>query len=1364
MNNPTAFSAGETLLPVQGDPRRQAIASLRGYAYQIYASALAWVGLQSGEELHLEVAEDYATLVGNVLTGVQVKDTAGSSKLTINNQDVLDALDGFVDLVERNPGQQVHLRYLTTSEIGMERDSNDRADGEAVLLYWRKAAAATDVSPLRSALLVSGISSRVRAYISSRTDQQLRDDLLKRVHWDTGSKSLAEIQSLLSTTLVEFASDRLRATPSDCLNLSDVVISRVLDTIVETKSARKLGMVDLLRTCEAVTKMSLSKSTLEGLLAVLAPAGGGGQLAFGSRFVLEPEDSYSSFQNTLPRSTLIDAISVNLKSVGVVFVVGGSGMGKTTAARVTARRFGGRWSILSLLDRSVKESEHLISLAVGQVSTLEFSGLIVDDFNEIESPSVRQRFAQLLTAVHRRDAVCIVTSYREPTAHALEACGLSLEPIIKVPNIDQDEVEHLVTASGGDAARSARLVFLLSSMGHPQLVKAIIASARRSGWTNLGGDTISIEDVQADLDSERRRLRRTLIDRLDASSRRLLLRTSLLHGRFTRELGVSLGDVSPILPVPGELLNSLVGAWIDEVGAGRLRVSPLVGNAGIEDLSAIEQQAIHAHAALQLIPSDNTLDVRVIDTLYFHAIRGEVEELLTKLALAVMTTPQEKLQQLADAIPELVYSKVNRPIFSKNLHLSKMLRFAQLLLISESPSPMASSVWSALCGEILEEKESKGARMFESLVLSRALISSSLPFVFPRPMQVLQRFFEIAKTEPELLDVVNSLEEEETGFSTWTGSLASFLFTTVAMRVGTVDRQRQLFSDLDNMGLVACQMFLPKADVEQGWAQTVVNAAWLEESKAGTLKPAAAAASFEALENLCARWRRFDLAVRFRVARAVMHDEFANSPESAERILIEGEKVFGLNPAIARAKVRLRFRHKRYQDVLSELDVGPHATLDADPLEQALLCREIGISAAATGDWKGASGWFTRAYKAFLSSPSGSLPHLRIGLRADAALAGFKSGACKESVIEYGETLNELFSLDPNQSLGAAYCHRVVRHGLLWLFAESRGNVTGLEINGEAPYLAAGMCSNIDPPEAIRTQALAHPDSAWYILASIEARYLGNALARSNLNKKLHGRQVVSLELTCRDAFLECAIRRRSAREFVEAIRPWMNCCIYVAANIEELKKSSLVAPSYGTVPEASGSSLAEPFVQKPLLDAVVAFGVICATSRDAESLRELANLLQGHAGCQHVVGVLERMLFQPVDEDKSKHQFISSAIRLVLEGRALAPAEIYLITLRLLQACHGNSFQPIFKEFFITWVKTQWHQITTQRFALDAPRIVIPAVEAALKLSGLRLVATLLRTTNFGFRIRLDTSFHTWLKNVEDSESEGRLGDSRFT
>lgn len=93
----------------QGDPRRQAVAALRGYAYQLYVSALAWVRLGPGERLYLEVAEDYAITTRAALEAVQVKDTPDSA-LTLRSAGVLQTIDAFVDLVARNPNFRVRLR------------------------------------------------------------------------------------------------------------------------------------------------------------------------------------------------------------------------------------------------------------------------------------------------------------------------------------------------------------------------------------------------------------------------------------------------------------------------------------------------------------------------------------------------------------------------------------------------------------------------------------------------------------------------------------------------------------------------------------------------------------------------------------------------------------------------------------------------------------------------------------------------------------------------------------------------------------------------------------------------------------------------------------------------------------------------------------------------------------------------------------------------------------------------------------------------------------------------------------------------------------------------------------------------------
>ena len=71
-DNTSLFGSGPALRAPTGDPERQAVAALRGYAYQLAASALAWVNLSEDEELYLEVAEDYAVVAQEALEAVQV--------------------------------------------------------------------------------------------------------------------------------------------------------------------------------------------------------------------------------------------------------------------------------------------------------------------------------------------------------------------------------------------------------------------------------------------------------------------------------------------------------------------------------------------------------------------------------------------------------------------------------------------------------------------------------------------------------------------------------------------------------------------------------------------------------------------------------------------------------------------------------------------------------------------------------------------------------------------------------------------------------------------------------------------------------------------------------------------------------------------------------------------------------------------------------------------------------------------------------------------------------------------------------------------------------------------------------------------
>lgn len=539
------YSAGPRLTDdPAGDPKRQAIASLRGYVYQLYASALAWVDLRQGQQLYLEVAEDYATLANEVLQGVQVKDTAQSGSLTINSEDVRDAIDAFVDLIERNPSFDVVFRFLSTSEIGRERSVEDRVEGESVLLYWRQAAAGADVAPLRAALKRADLSERVKKYIEARNDEALREDLVRKIHWDCGRPELGELKADLEALLVEFGSERFQIAPSESRALPAIVIAKTLDTVVGPLP-RRLTRADLLEVCEQHTRVSVPKATLNAMMQQLSATLSGASFSeLPTQGLLEAEAELSMPNGITLRQRLVDEARERLQDGKLLFLTGGTGVGKTLVARLIARSTTKPWYVLDLRDTSASECARRLQSALGLLSELLPAGLILDDLNDTENHAVVQALERLIRALRRQDAPCLVTSYRAPSTGLLDRLSAGTEAVMAVPNLGEEEVGELVAAAGGDQETWKTPVYLYGGKGHPQLVRALLAGLRSRGWPAAELATLAtVTDGNPDVEAARSAVRRRLTEVLQDEPRRLLYRASLLIGRFSRSLVLHLAAI-----------------------------------------------------------------------------------------------------------------------------------------------------------------------------------------------------------------------------------------------------------------------------------------------------------------------------------------------------------------------------------------------------------------------------------------------------------------------------------------------------------------------------------------------------------------------------------------------------------------------------------------------------------------------------------------------------------------------------------------------------------------------------------------------------------------------------------------------------
>jgi hypothetical protein len=701
MSQNPQFSAGPRLsAPPMGDPSREAVASLRGYAYQLYSSALAWIGLRPAEELYLEVAEDYAIAARDALKAVQVKDT-GPTTVTINSEGIQEALDSFVDLVERNPETNVFVRYLSTSPIGQERAVADRAGGKPTLEYWRSAAAAADVTPLRKILLASGLSARVERFINERDDQALRDDFLKRLQWDCGQPDLRAVQEILASRLARYCSDELGLYADDGEYLVGTVLMHILDTIVHEKP-RRLDPFALRKLLENATTIRVPQNIANAFLREAASrlSGPTGEITVAPA-VLATEAELPLPGILARRRLLLDEVIARVRTHGTAIVTGSSGRGKTIIGRLASRELSKDIRIVDLRNASPSETITQLRQASLELSGTRPGAVLLDDLNEIDDPGVCDALARMLSVLPRTDAICVITAYNQPSVRTLTQAGLDPGVCLAVPDLSIEEVREMAIAGGGDP-KWAQTLYQAGAFGHPQLVNALISGLRARAWPEDELKRLRLFERSDDVEAERVAARRQLVAALPDDAKALLYRVSLTIGRFDRPIVLTLAELQPPIPAPGEQLDLLVGPWIEPYARQQYRVSPLVANAGEETLGPAGQLSVN-RAIAEAYTAGTVFDIGKANAAFLHALRGKSRPALLKLAMGILTAKQSDRKDLAEWITGVRLHRTDRPIFAEDARLSALLRLAQLVL--RAPAREREAVgesWHALQKEIAE--------------------------------------------------------------------------------------------------------------------------------------------------------------------------------------------------------------------------------------------------------------------------------------------------------------------------------------------------------------------------------------------------------------------------------------------------------------------------------------------------------------------------------------------------------------------------------------------------------------------------------------------------------------------------------------
>ena len=481
--------------PLKANPKRQAHNSLRGYLYQIWHSVNAWLDLCEDEILYLEGAEDFDKVSDNEATVTQVKATQAS--ITLSSQDVNDAINHYWELRTNNSDRNLRFRFLTCSNIGVEQ-GNPFGTGNPGLQEWSRCSGdGESIKKISNFLQAAGkISEEVKDYLKQAEPQEIYEQLIEPITWETGSKPASFVVQSIRTTLVHH-DDRYSIALADAEKVVDRLLKEALTaaTAVQEEN-RTLTREQFLKIFAENTRVSLPIQNraehepiqLKIILDYIKESLIGDSADF-SLAIQSPiqETIPPLFCDVTPRENLLSRIQAKLQSEHIVVIHGGAGRGKTTLAKLTAKNASDSWFWLSFTNiDSSKVSQYLQQLAnkiSHQSSTIN---IVLDDLN-VQPQELRKYQEDLGVLVYRtleRGAKLLITSQHRPPNSFIRQLDVSPSVIVHVPDFALAEIEQFaeqLRCPTDDAKNWAQLIRLHTS-GHPRLVHAQLDSLRKEDW------------------------------------------------------------------------------------------------------------------------------------------------------------------------------------------------------------------------------------------------------------------------------------------------------------------------------------------------------------------------------------------------------------------------------------------------------------------------------------------------------------------------------------------------------------------------------------------------------------------------------------------------------------------------------------------------------------------------------------------------------------------------------------------------------------------------------------------------------------------------------------------------------------------
>ena len=1355
---------------LNADPKRQAHNSLRGYLYQIWHSVNAWLDLNEDEILYLEGAEDFDTVSDDTATAVQVKDTR--HRLTLRSQEVNDAINHYWELRMSNLDRSVKFRFLTRSKIGVEqRDPFGKK--QPGLQVWSRCSGDQAVTTKISEFLQTAgeISEEVKDFLKQAEPEQIYEQLIGPITWETDSKEASFVEKSIRKILVHHG-DRYSIPPADAEKVIDHLLKEAL-TIATQEENRKLTREHFLKIFAENTRISVPiqnsaahqpiqlKIVLDHIKETLIADSSDINIAIQSPIQNTVPPLYC---DVTPRTDLLTSVRAKLQSESIVVIHGGSGRGKTTLANLTAQDTSDSWLWQSFTNRdSPLVFQQLQQLATQVRDQSSQPNVVLDDLNL--QPQQLQQYEEVLgIVVYRvleRGAKLLITSQHKLPNNLIRHLGVSPSIIVHVPDFTISEIEQFARQLGcpaGDAKNWTKLIQWHTS-GHPRLVHAQLDRLREAGWRQP--DTIEAILKAPKKVVEEREAARQLLTELPDDQREFLYRLSLMPAGFRRDYALNIAEIPESIPYAGDVLSQLVGPWIDRFNECYYTISPLLINAAKDVWSESKIKSLHAQIAIAIVQTRNLTQMEA-QAVLFHSMVGQNEIGFIAVIQALMTAPEDNWKELSQEFSWLIHAKPDVPekFFPGNNainHSFRSLQYRIAVEVDPESAPKILEIW---------DKETKP---YEPYLLDRlevateALMYCQASLSAKQIVGYLREIIDITDKDNEVQKIYSSdyiaRFEEQKGVES---NYFSFLFSIIyrAPRPTCASFLSDLIEALDELPVRIRTLLLADFEDDTIDSRLLIDGVWWGEANLENPIWRRCLQVFDKVIEKALAWGYPHLAAASARGKAIIHDEYLNNPDAAHEALQDFIATVGVFPSIEEEQAFVYLHQKLYKEALNIYERilstwnPPSEQLNLGPLEEY---RRAAICAAQLNDWEKAAIFFEDGAK---KTEEIEDTERYINLYADAGFARFKAGNSLESIKLLHLALKD-FEKIPQDNTNLKYYRlkQCLAHTIRWMAEQNHENYPS-----ELVEPLVGMCSD---PEA-NENFLNLPDFpmgyAWLFLAQIEFRFGYGTTVLEHALRILDRDAYPALSSLLATLKIQYDFRNKTFNELPERIQQLANACDSMQNH--KLSGTGIEEHRVNSIPIANLPNFASVENIMSILGSSLLFRL--RTSSNVQDMlviwRSKSSELPIKENLNVALDLIESMLSKDLcnaltvmHSQNSRHENRLAATLKIVHSTQTSPANLFYAHVLITTALIGNLWEDFVVTDLAELFSSQWLEKIKLPAMLQIPRITVPQIERACMGNGTgkKKIGQILLAAHQAISLRVSSTilqqFRSWTEAIPE-------------